>query len=207
MRYFLVSGSALLLSTGLALAQTTPIVPPAMSAAPPVTTPPTVATPGATNNAQGAQPMPTTLSSADRRFVDMAAQSGLAEVQVAQLADTKSDNAAVKQFADRMVTDHSKANAQLMQIAAGLGVTPPTGPDASDAAAMQKLQGLTGAQFDRMYIRAQVQDHVKAVALFRTEAKGGQNPQLKQFAQQTLPILQDHLQMARALRGHGGAQG
>jgi putative membrane protein len=197
MKHVLYTGGAFMLSCGLALAQT-----PSTSATSPVTAPPTITTPGTSS-----APSAPNVSAADRRFVQMAAESGISEVQASQLAESKSESSAVKDFAARMISDHSKANQQLMQIAGTRNISIPSGPDTADTVTLQKLQALSGTQFNHWYIRTQVQDHVKAVALFKTEAANGMDPQLKQFAQQTLPILQMHLKMARNLSGHTGAQG
>ncbi len=138
------------------------------------------------------------LTSADRRFVDKAAMSGIAEVQAAQLAQQKASSDQVKQFAQKMITDHSQLNQNLTQTAQTLGVTPPTSLDSKYQSQMSKLQNLSGEQFDKAYMKDQVRDHEQAIKLFRTEANDGQNPQLKQLAEQSLPILQQHLQMARS---------
>ncbi len=137
------------------------------------------------------------LSSADRQFVTKAAQGGMAEVELGQLAAQKAQNPQVKEFGQKMVDDHSKANDQLKQIASQEGVTLPTGLDAKDQALKDKLSKLSGDQFDRMYMQHMVQDHKKDVADFQKEANSGKDQQVKQFAQQTLPTLKEHLQMAQ----------
>jgi putative membrane protein len=142
------------------------------------------------------------LSAADRRFVDKAAEAGMAEVQAAQLAQQKSTDPKVKQFAQQMITDHTQANQKLLALAQQKGVTPPTELSARHQTEMSKLQGLDGPKFDRMYLKGQVRDHQEAVALFQKEASDGKDPQLQQFAQQTLPILQQHLDMAKSDSGN-----
>jgi putative membrane protein len=139
------------------------------------------------------------LSQEDRMFLDKAASGGLAEVEEGRLAEQKASKDAVKDFGRRMVTDHSKANEQLMAVANQLGAKPPTQPDAKDKASADRLKGLNGAAFDRAYMEAQVKDHKETVALFEKEAKSGQDPQLKQFAAQTLPTLKEHMEMAEKI--------
>jgi putative membrane protein len=98
-----------------------------------------------------------------------------------------------------MITDHTQANAELQQIAEQANIKLPSQPTGKDASAAQKLGGLKGAAFDQAYAQDELRDHQQDVALFRKEANSGQDPALKAFAQKTLPILQQHLQMAQAL--------
>ena len=141
------------------------------------------------------------LSSGDRNFVQAATSGWLAEVATAQLAQQHSASPQVRKFADRMIADHTQANSDLQQIVEQEeeDITLPAQPVGKDAAAAAKLRGLNGAAFDRAYLQATVSDHQQAIALFSKEASSGQNPALKDFAQQTLPILQQHLQLAQSL--------
>ncbi|OUL35846.1 hypothetical protein BV372_09655 [Nostoc sp. T09] len=140
-----------------------------------------------------------TLSSADQQFVTEAAQGGLAEVQLGQLASQRGASNAVKQFGQRMVQDHSQANNQLQQLATQKGMTLPTGIGNEREKVRQQLSKLSGTSFDRQYMNHMVQDRVKDVSLYQRQAQQGQNPDLKAFAAQTLPILQQHLQQARSI--------
>lgn len=133
-----------------------------------------------------------TLSKSDQTFVHQAAIAGMAEVAEAQLALSKAQRDDVKQFAQRMIDDHTKANDQLKQLAAAKQITLPTALDAKHKAEQARLEKLSGAAFDRAYIEAQVKAHQQAVSLFKTEAEKGGDAELKQFATQTLPILQQH---------------
>jgi putative membrane protein len=137
------------------------------------------------------------LSAADKNFVMKAAQGGMAEVQLGQLAAQKGQSDEVKKFGQRMVDDHTKANDQLKSVAQQKGVQIPTDLDAKDKALQDKLSNMSGAEFDRMYMQHMVQDHKKDVAEFQKEANSGKDPDVKNFAQQTLPTLQDHLKMAQ----------
>jgi putative membrane protein len=139
------------------------------------------------------------LSSNDRQFVTMAAQDGMAEVELGKLAQQKGSSADVKQFGQRMVDDHSKANTELMSIASNLGATPPKQLDKKHQDAIKKFEGLSGEKFDREYAQHMVKDHEEAVSLFEKQSKKGDADELKQFASKTLPTLQEHLKMARAL--------
>ena len=128
-----------------------------------------------------------------------AAQGGLAEVQDGQLASQKGGSPRVKQFGQRMVTDHSQSNDELQQIAQQADLTLPSKPSASQLAESRRLNGLTGAAFDSEYVRYETRDHQQDVAEFQREAQSGKDPALKAFAQKYLPILRQHLQMAQAL--------
>jgi putative membrane protein len=135
---------------------------------------------------------------ADAEFVDKAAIGGKAEVQASQLALKQSKSADVRAFAKRMVADHSKANAQLNQIAARKGIKPQveqvTDPD------VEALRGKQGKDFDSAYVAAAGPEaHRKTIALFETEARDGKDVQLR-VQQATLPKLKHHLSMAEALQ-------
>jgi putative membrane protein len=75
----------------------------------------------------------------------------------------------------------------------------PTQLNTKDQSGYRKLTGLNGKGFDQAYAQEEVTDHQQDIALFRKEAQSGQDPALKNFAQKTLPILQQHLQMAQSL--------
>ena len=135
------------------------------------------------------------LNQEDKTFVNEAASGGMAEVELSKIAQ-KSENADVKRFADRMVQDHTKANEQLAATATGLGVDMPKALDSEHERMREKLQTLHGKAFDEQYVRDMVEDHNKAVKLFRQEERLGHHPELKQFAQKTLPTLEEHQKMA-----------
>jgi putative membrane protein len=137
------------------------------------------------------------LSAGDTKFVKEAAAGGMEEVQLGQLAVQKASNGDVKNFGQRMVDDHSKANTQLQQIASQKGVTVPSKLPASKQKDVDKLSKLNGAAFDRAYMSMMVKDHVKDVAEFQKESKNGKDSDVKSFASTTLPTLQDHLKMAK----------
>lgn len=138
-----------------------------------------------------------TPSSADKKFMTDAAQGGLAEVQLGQLATQKATNPDVKAFGQRMVDDHTKANDQLKSIASQQNVTLPSSMDAKDQALYDRLSGMSGSEFDKVYMQHMVMDHKKDIAEFRKEANGGKDSAIKQFASSTLPTLEEHLKMAQ----------
>ena len=138
------------------------------------------------------------LAAGDKTFVQKAAVGGLAEVEMGKLAQQKGSSDQVKQFGSRMVEDHSKANDELKQIASSKGMTLPTDLDAKHKSKMDKMQKLSGAQFDRAYMDDMVADHKEDVADFKKQASSGKDSDLKAFAAKTLPTLQDHLKMAQS---------
>lgn len=137
------------------------------------------------------------VGSADRMFMDKAAQGGMAEVELGHLANQKASSAAVKDFGQRMVTDHSQAGDKLKGIAATKNVTLPGSVDAKDKALYDRLSGLSGEAFDKAYMQAMVKDHVQDVAEFRKESKAAKDQDVRSFASTTLPTLEDHLRLAK----------
>lgn len=137
---------------------------------------------------------------ADKHFVEEATESSNAEIALGKLAQDKSSSPDVKQFGERMVTDHTKLNDQMAPVAQQMGVT--VSPDqipAKDKALQAKLQGLSGDQFDRAYIKAMVKDHTEDVKKFKHEASATKDPTLQQNVQQGLQVIQQHLQLAQQL--------
>jgi putative membrane protein len=139
------------------------------------------------------------MSAADTKFVKKAAQGGMAEVELGQLAQQKASSEDVKKFGERMVTDHSKANDQLKQVAAQEHIDLPQQIDAKDQATKAKLEKLSGDEFDRMYMQHMVKDHKTDVSEFEHASKAAKDPAVKSFASQTLPILQEHLREAQRI--------
>jgi len=185
-----VAAAALLaLSPAIALAQTT---------APAPTTGSSPA--GTMQRSQGTMPAAGKPSKATMNFVHKAAITDMFEIKAGQLAQQKSQNTDVKQFGQQMVEDHTKISAELKSAAASSGVKVPTTLDQEHQKLLTKLQGESGTKFDQAYVAAQRTGHKQAVALFTSYSKNGQNADLKQFAQKTLPTLKHHLQMAEDLR-------
>lgn len=137
------------------------------------------------------------IDSANRRFMQKAAEGGLAEVKLGQLAADKASNQAVKDFGKRMVTDHTKINDQLKGLASQKGVNLPTSLDAKDQATYDRLSKVSGSEFDSAYMRDMVKDHNADIAEFQGETQTAKDADVKAFAQQTLPTLEDHLNLAR----------
>ena len=144
------------------------------------------------------------MSSRDQKFIMDTAMGGLMEVELGRWAAQKGTSPEVKQFGRRMVDDHSRANTELTQLASTKGVTLPTQLDEKHQNNVSKITRLNGADFDRAFSKMMLKDHEKAVSDFEKQSTNGEDAELKAFAAKTLPTLQEHLQMARALPGNAG---
>lgn len=153
------------------------------------------------SNATGEQAGMANMTSQDRNFIMDAAMGGMMEVELGRIAAQQGMSDAVKQFGQRMVDDHSKANSELMSLASSKGITLPAELDAKHREHVTKLSGMSGADFDREYTKMMVSDHRKDVSEFEKESTRATDPDLKAFATKTLPTLQEHLRMAEALPG------
>jgi putative membrane protein len=140
------------------------------------------------------------LSEKDYKFVKEAAQGGMSEVELGNLAKQKGTSQAVKDYGERMVRDHSKANDELKQIASSKSATLPADLTHSERSTMDKLQKASGADFDREYTDAMVKDHRTDVKEFQDAAQNANDPEIKSFAQKTLPTLQEHLRLAEDMQ-------
>jgi putative membrane protein len=135
----------------------------------------------------------------DKKFAKDAALGGITEVELGKLATQKASSDAVKQFGQKMVDDHTKANDMLKQVASKENISLPDTLDSKHQARIDKLSKLSGAEFDKAYVKDQLKDHQNDVREFQAEAQGGTDPNIKQFASTTLPTLQQHLEMVKAL--------
>jgi putative membrane protein len=139
----------------------------------------------------------TTLSTEDQDFMTKAAQGGMTEVTLGQLAQQKASNPAVKDFGSRMVTDHGKANDALQQVAQQKNFTLPTQPNADQQKVIDDLTAKSGKAFDKAYMAAMVKDHKSTVDLLQNEEKTTQDPDLKKWVTDTLPVIQEHNRLAK----------
>ena len=160
------------------------------------------------SNATGERAGMGSMTSQDHDFIMDAAMGGMMEVELGRVAAEKGMSDAVKQFGQRMVDDHSKANQELMSLARGKGITLPTTIDEKHQKEMTKFSSLSGAEFDREYTKMMVSDHRKDVSEFEKQSTRGTDAALKAFATKTLSTLREHLHMAEALpdaKTSGGA--
>ena len=135
----------------------------------------------------------------DKEFVTRAGMAGLAEVQMGNLALNNATSAGVKAFAQRMVTDHSKANGELAQFATAKGLALATELEGDPEAARRHLMSLSGAEFDKAYMKHMVEDHEKVVADFEKASMFATDSDLKAWATRTLPTLKEHLALAKSV--------
>ena len=137
------------------------------------------------------------LAQEDMEFARKAAEGGLKEVRLGELAQQQAESEEVQQFGQRMVEDHGQANEQLKQIAEQKGIELPQElPD--DAQQLHdELQQKSGAEFDQAYMDEMVSDHEEDVETFEDYVESAQDPDLRNFTEQTLPTLREHLELAR----------
>jgi putative membrane protein len=144
-----------------------------------------------------AAPATQQLAQEDMEFATEAAQGGLKEVKFGELAQQQATRDEVKQFGQRMVEDHGKANDQLKQIAQKKGIELPQQLSDEDQQKYAELQKKSGDEFDQAYTDEMVSDHEKDVDEFQQYVDEGKDPDLTRFAEQNLPMLKQHLQLAQ----------
>lgn len=142
----------------------------------------------------------TTLSKDDQEFATKAAQGNMAEVSLGQMASQKGTAPDVKTFGNRMVNDHGKALDELKQLAASKNFTLPADVSADQKATSDKLSSKSGKDFDKSYADTMADDHEKDVKEFEKASKNAQDPDLKAWAAKVLPVIQDHLKMAKEMK-------
>lgn len=133
-------------------------------------------------------------------FLVEAADGGMAEVELGQLARDKSMNQHVKDYGAMMVSDHSGANDKVKALAAQRNVTLPTAPGEENQKLKTDLSNKSGKDFDKAYIDAMVNDHEKDIKLFKNASDKVNDAEVKTFIDNTLPVLQHHLDSAKAVR-------
>jgi putative membrane protein len=185
-------------NTGVAVNPTTPTPPVATPQPAPNTGTPPVATP---------QPVPGAQSdvSADLPFIRQAGSSNLVEIRLGQAAQNKGSNAAVKQFAQRMVTDHTNLQNQLTAAASTGGQTYTPSIDPSDQWQVTRIERLSGADFDRAYMSYMIRAHQNNVSQFQIQSQSARSNQIRTLATNSLPILQQHLSLAVQVGNQVGA--
>ena len=131
-------------------------------------------------------------------FVETAMAKGIAELETSKLAVEKGSQR-VQEFANRMIEDHSKANSKLADIAAEKNLNGADDASLMDKAKTMILEVREGESFDEAYINNQIAAHEQSIALFKRAAKSD-SAEIRQFAEQTLPKLEEHLKMATDLK-------
>jgi putative membrane protein len=134
---------------------------------------------------------------ANRMFLKKAIEGDLAQIRMGELAQEKGTNEEVKKFGEKLVTDHGANLEAARSVAQSIGLEPPTTTNANQNATHDRLNKLSGAQFDRKFAERMVQDHKNDIKEFRHESK--KSGPIADFAKQTLPTLHQHLQIAESL--------
>jgi putative membrane protein len=137
------------------------------------------------------------LSAGDYKFVTETALGGRMEVELGRLAAQKGSDAAVRDFGERMVRDHQKANQELTQLVMQKGAALPAASSKKEDEKIEHFKALSGADFDKAYIKDMVSDHRTDIKEFQKEADKANDADLKVWVVKTLPILQEHLKMAQ----------
>jgi putative membrane protein len=154
---------------------------------------------GNAQTTQTAQAPRTESQPAERKFVMDAANGNLAEIRAAQLAKQRASNAEVRDFAQTMINDHTRANDELAQIAQRMGVTPPKDIDPFHRAAAAGMSNLSGMEFDVAYVKGQLGDHALMLDILETQEKSGKDPELSRYAARIRPAVASHYEQARQL--------
>ena len=145
-------------------------------------------------------------SDAARDFMVKASQSNIAEIEEGRLAMTNSKDPQVQALGNRLVQDHSKAEDTLEALAATMDVKLPAKPDAVQQQEIAKLRSLKGTAFDDVFDPAEVHAHVQTIAEMEQAAANVHNAALKLWIEENVPVLQEHLELARALPGPTGSR-
>jgi putative membrane protein len=157
-----------------------------------------LAAPALAQNASLSQGQP--ISSSAKQFLDFASQVNVAELRGGLLAEQKAQAPVVKAFGRLMMLDHSELESQLDAIAAANHISLPDQPNAAAAMQMDQLKSMSGPQFDTAYMKDIVDGHEKAVSKFNSEKSGARTPSIRTVASSALPILEQHLALAKAVR-------
>lgn len=142
-----------------------------------------------------------TTNAQDATFINAAGPGDQFEIQTSQIALQKARSPAVRAYAQHMVDDHTKATQQLTALAASKGATVSQGLDPTQDRLLAAMHTAAPGSFDRTYLNGQITGHTATVAAFNDEINGGQDADVKAFAQQNLPTVQQHLADARRLAG------
>jgi putative membrane protein len=143
---------------------------------------------------------PAEVSSADKKFIEETASGGSLEVSLGQYAADHATNQDVKDFGKHMDEDHTKANDELRDLAKTKNVELTGTLSTEDKESLDKIEKYEGDKFDKHYVSAMVKDHEKTISNFESEAKDGSDPDIKAWADKTLPTLRHHLEMIKDIQ-------
>jgi putative membrane protein len=140
-------------------------------------------------------------SKADNKFIEKALVGNMFEIEIGKIAAQKATNPEVKGFGQKMVDDHGKANDELKKIAESKNIMIPNKLDKEHQEKLDKASKLSGSDFDKKYMKMMVKGHKRVASEYKKEAEKGKDPQTKDYASKTLPIVQEHLKMAQDIEG------
>jgi putative membrane protein len=141
-----------------------------------------------------------TVCTKDCNFIQAAAQGGMTEVKLGELASRTGQRDDVKQFGQRMVKDHGGINDDLKALAAQKGVTLPDSLDAEHQGMVDKMSALSGSDFDNAYIAGMIKDHKTDAKAFKAESSATKDTDIKGFVDKTIPIVNEHLKVITAMK-------
>jgi putative membrane protein len=142
----------------------------------------------------------------DQTFVNEASRGGKMEVKLGELAERNSASSEVKEFGAHMVKDHTRLNKELGSAVTSIGLTVPTDLSEDQKAEYTKLSKLSGKSFDKEYIDLMVKDHTEDLAAFQKAESTAQDPKLKMAISSAIPVIQEHLNMAKSDAAKLGAR-
>jgi putative membrane protein len=143
---------------------------------------------------------PGNLAASDMEFVRDAAHGGAMEVEFGKMLQQHAQSPDLKKYGERLVADHTKANDNLTRIAEKKGMRAPTEPDSDQRASLDRLSSTSGQQFDEQAREMAIRDHREDIGKFSKASESAQDPELRQFAKDTLPVLERHLREAQDIR-------
>lgn len=131
-----------------------------------------------------------------QEFVKTVASAGMMETKLGEMASEKAASEAVKEYGQTMVEDHGKANEELKSLASSNNLTVPESMLEKHQKTVDKLSDLSGEEFDKEYMKTMVKDHKKDIKEFEKAAEKADNSEVQAWAQKTVEVLKQHLQMA-----------
>lgn len=146
------------------------------------------------------------LAAKDEKFVRDAVQGNLREVRMGELARERGGRAEVKEFGRTLAGDHSRSGADLKALAARKNIQVAEQLDPAHSRGLEELGRLSGSDFDKTFLSEAVRDHKKDISEFEDASKTAKDPDVRAFADRTLPTLRTHLERAQALQGQGSAR-
>jgi len=156
----------------------------------------------------GMDPAGGPVAGAERAFVAEAAASGLAEVEASRVVAARTNDTTLKEFAEQLERAHRSTNEELQRIVGAKGIDLPATPEGEPRERLNRLVGQSGSELRRTYLQEfGIEAHQKSIELFERQAREGQDPELREFAEKTLPTLREHLAQAQQMAGSGAAAG